>query len=200
MRLYCPQCQRVLNHKDSIMGSGTDIRGAVCNTCGHFQPVNSVKSTTKKGTKNMFGDQDSTITSSNGSGSSILKSGYDPTQVKGSLKLRGEFTKALDLDPEQAKEGTIKEAAKQHGKYKALAHNVGRLSKEKLGAAKGIHEVYDAVLDHAVGAAKLELGWQQTTQRGLEELSPLLLDMDIHQEQHSGFTEYLDKADKLLKF
>ena len=148
----------------------------------------------------MFGDNDSAITSSSGNGSSILKSGYDATQVKGAGKLRGDFTKALDLDPEQAKESNIKEAAKQNGKYKALAHNVKRLSTEKLGAATGIHQVYDAVMTHAVGAAKLELGWQQTTQRGLEELSPLLLDMDIHQEQHSGFAEYLDKADKLLKF
>ena len=148
----------------------------------------------------MFGDANSAITSSGNGGSSILKSGYDPTQVKGAGKLRGDFTKALDLDPEQAKEGAIKQAAKENGKFKALAHNVSRLSKEKLGAAKGIHEVYDAVLDHAVGAAKLELGWQQSTQRGLEELSPLLLDMDVAQEQHSGFAEYLDKADKLLKF
>jgi hypothetical protein len=200
MRLFCPQCQKTRNHKDSIMGVDSDIKGAVCNTCGHFQPVNSVKSTTKKGTKDMFGDNDSAITNSSGNNSSILKSGYDPTQVKGGGKLRGDFTKALDFDPEQAKESSIREAAKQNGKYKALAHNVKRLSKEKLGSAKGIHEVYDAVLDHAVGAAKLELGWQQSTQRGLEELSPLLLDMDIHQEQHSGFAEYLDKADKLLKF
>ena len=148
----------------------------------------------------MFGDQDSAITSSNGNGSSILKSGYDPTQVKGAGKLRKDFTKALDLDPEQAKEGNIKEAAKQHGKYKALAHNVTRLSKEKLGAAEGLNQVYEAVMGHAVGAARQELKWQQTTQKGLEELSPLLLDMDIHQEQHSGFAEYLDKADKLLKF
>jgi len=182
------------------MGNGTDIKGAACNTCGHFQPANSFKSTTKKGTKKMFGDQDSAITSSGNGGSSILKSGYDPTQVKGAGQLRTQFTKALDLDPEQAKEGTIKEAAKQNGKYKALAHNVKRLSTEKLGAATGIHQVYDAVMTHAVGAAKLELGWQQTTQRGLEELSPLLLDMDVHQEQHSGFAEYLNTADKLLKF
>lgn len=148
----------------------------------------------------MFGDNDSAITSSSGNGSSILKSGYDPTQIKGAGKLRGDFTKALDLDPEQAKESNIKQAAKDHGKYKALAHNVKRLSTEKLGAAEGINQVYDAVMVHAVGAAKQELKWQQTTQRGLEELSPLLLDMDIHQEQHSGFAEYLDKADKLLKF
>jgi len=182
------------------MGDGTDIRGAACNTCGHFQPVNSIKSTTKKGSKTMFGESDSAITSSGNNGSSILKSGYDSTQVKGAGKLRGDFTKSLDLNPEQAKESNIKEAAKDHGKYKALAHNVKRLSTEKLGAATGIHQVYDAVMTHAVGAAKLELGWQQTTQRGLEELSPLLLDMDVHQEQHSGFAEYLDKADRLLKF
>ncbi len=148
----------------------------------------------------MFGDASEEITNTNGKGSEILKSGYNPTQIKGTQKLRGEFTQALDLDPEQANVGTIKEYAAKHGKYRAMAATVKRLSDEKLGAAKGMHQVYDAVLDHVEKATDLELEWQGSTQEFLEAMSPKLLDLEVGQEQHSGFTEYLDVADRLLKF
>ena len=46
MRIYCPQCKEVTSHKESIKGSDTNIKGLVCNTCGHFQPTNSI---TEKG-------------------------------------------------------------------------------------------------------------------------------------------------------
>ncbi len=147
----------------------------------------------------MFGDASSEITTS-GKGSEKLKSGYNPTQIKGTQKLRGEFSQALDLDPEQAKEGAIKEFAQKHGKYKAMAATVKRLSAEKLGAAKGVHEVYDAVLEHAEKATDLELQWQGSTQQFLEAMSPKLLDLEVGQEQHAGFTEFLDTADRLLNF
>ena len=191
MKLYCPQC-------DKVRGQHETKRGLQCMSCKHVQPVNSIKS---EGTTTMFGDKDdSSLASSSGKGSEILKSGYNPTQIKGTEKLRSEFSQALDLDPEQAKEGTIKEFAKKHGKYKAMAANVKRLSEEKLGAAKGMHQVYDAVLDHVQKATDLELEWQGSTQEFLEAMSPKLLDLEVGQEQHSGFTEYLDTADRLLKF
>ena len=147
----------------------------------------------------MFGENESAITSSS-KGSEILKSGYNPTQIKGTQKLRTEFSQALDIDPEQAKEGAIKEFAQKHGKYKAMAATVKRLSDEKLGAAKGIHQVYDVVLEHVEKATDLELQWQGSTQDFLEAMSPKLLDLEVGQEQHNGFTEYLDAADRMLQF
>lgn len=189
MKLYCPQC-------DKIRGQHETKRGLQCMSCKHVQPVNSIKSI---GTTTMFGENNE-LTASTNNGSEILKSGYNPTQIKGTQKLRTEFSQALDLDPEQAKKGVIKEYATKHGKYKAMAATVKRLSDEKLGAAKGMHQVYDAVLEHVEKATDLELEWQGSTQEFLEAMSPKLLDLEVGQEQHAGFNEYLDVADRLLKF
>ncbi len=43
MRLFCPQCVSPTNHKESIKGDSTDIKGLACNSCGHFQPANSIR-------------------------------------------------------------------------------------------------------------------------------------------------------------
>lgn len=51
MKLYCPQCNKVTSRKDSIQGSDTNIKGLICNTCGHFQPTNSVKDKNNMATK-----------------------------------------------------------------------------------------------------------------------------------------------------
>lgn len=191
MKLYCPNC-------DKIRGRHETKKGLQCMSCKHIQPVTSIKS---EGITKMFGDNnESAIASTSGNGSEILKSGYNPTQIKGTQKLRSEFSLALDLDPLEAKEGAIKEYAAKHGKYKAMAATVKRLSAEKLGAAKAMHQVYDSVLDHAQKATDLELEWQGSTQEFLEAMSPKLLDLEVGQEQHSGFTEYLDTADRLLNF
>jgi hypothetical protein len=170
-----------------------------CKKCQHVQPANSIKS---KGKKKMFGDNNEAaiVKSDSGRGGDILKSGYDPLQVKGSSELRTQFAKTLDFDPKQAKEATLKSTARTHGQYKGMAEIARRVSQEKLGAGQAILDVYGIALDHANQAASLELQWQQRTQKGLEALSPKLLDMGVHQEQHAGFVEYCDLADKHLKF
>lgn len=149
----------------------------------------------------MFGDNSTAITKSDGAkGGDILKSGYDVTQVKGTSKLRSQFTKALDFQPETAKEGALKEAAKQHGKYKGCAIMAQKVSDEKIAAGEAILQTYGVAMNHAEKAIGLEARWQKRTQQALEAISPHLLDMAVSQEQHAGFVEFCDAADKHLKF
>ena len=148
----------------------------------------------------MFGDHLPTSQSNNSNGSSILKSGYDPKSITGTQKLRGDFKQALELNPTRVTDSQIKTQAALHGRFKGQAEIVKRLSEQKIATAEAANEVYQTVMEHANKAATQELKWQRTTKKNLQELSPKLLDMEIEQEQHRGFTFYCDTADKHLNF
>ncbi len=151
----------------------------------------------------MFGDNNdkAIVQTDSNRGGDIIKSGYDPMQVKGSSELRTKFAKTLDFNPKSdSKESTVRSTARTHGEYRGMAEMAKRASQEKLAAGQAILDVYGIALDHANQAASLELQWQQRTQKGLEALSPKLLDMGVHQEQHAGFAEYCNMADQHLKF
>ena len=148
----------------------------------------------------MFGDNVPTSQSSSNNGSSIIKSGYDPTAINGTQKLRGDFKNALALNPTSVTDTEIKHYAGMHGKLKGQAEMVKRASEQRIATAEAAHEVYQAVMEHANKAATQELKWQRTTKKNLQELSPKLLDMDIEQEQHKGFAFYCDSADRHLQF
>ncbi len=150
----------------------------------------------------MFGSNPLEINNTSGvtDQNSVLKSGYDPTVVKGASGLRKDFVEALELNPKEVTEEKILAAAKKGGELKGLNEMVKRWSKEKLNVGRQALNLYGTVLGHTNQAVGLEVQWERTTQRNLESLSTKLLDMGITQNQHQGFATYCDKADKLIKF
>jgi hypothetical protein len=150
----------------------------------------------------MFGSNPLEINNTSGvtDQNSVLKSGYDPTVVKGASGLRKDFVEALELNPKEVTEEKILAAAKKGGEIKGLNEMVKRWSKEKLNVGRQALNLYGTVLSHTNQAVGLEVQWERTTQRNLESLSTKLLDMGITQNQHQGFATYCDKADKLIKF
>jgi hypothetical protein len=150
----------------------------------------------------MFGSNPLEINNTSGVSdqNSVLKSGYDPTVVKGASGLRKDFVEALELNPKEVREEKILAAAKKGGQLKGLNEMVKRWSKEKLNVGRQALNLYGTVLSHTNQSVGLEVQWERTTQRNLESLSTKLLDMGITQNQHQGFATYCDKADKLLKF
>lgn len=147
-----------------------------------------------------FGDIFKGLSGGGGNGS-IIKSGYDVSEgVSGLSGLKSEFRDALSLNTSDANEGVLSHYSKMEGKYRGLNALLKRVSKAKLGAARGVAGVNQTIWSHANAAARLEVGWQQTTAKGLEGLSETLLDMSTAQESHAGFAEYCNKADKMITY
>ncbi|XAI95703.1 hypothetical protein [Dolichospermum phage Dfl-JY23] len=148
----------------------------------------------------MFGDKHSH--DSNGSNSTaIIKSGYDVTALAGNANmLKNTFHQALHIsDIKKCDEKQIRQASKDAGALKGLLTNFKHFSRQKLEVARNALALRNAALNHQRQAAGLELQYQQGTDRHLQAMSDTLLQLGIVEETHTGFTQYCDTADRLLK-
>jgi hypothetical protein len=146
----------------------------------------------------MFGSRYNTAT---GRESEIVKSGYDIKQGLQELsKLKSEFNQALRLDPADCNEETLNRYANAEGQIRGFNVIAKRVSKQKLNAARAMNQTHQIMWQHAQGAAQLELQWQQTVARNLEQMSEKLLDMGTVQQSHAGFAEYVDTADRIITY
>lgn len=148
----------------------------------------------------MFGDR---VSNGNGrsNSSAIIKSGYDVHSLAGDTeKLKPTFQNALHINSlKDANETNIRQAAKDAGALKGLLTNFKHYSRQQLEVARNALQLRQAAMNHQQQAAGLELQWEQGTARHLQGMSDKLLQLGIVEENHTGFTQYCDTADRLLK-
>ncbi|AND75533.1 hypothetical protein [Nostoc phage N1] len=148
----------------------------------------------------MFGETIN-VTPNDSSSGSIIKSGYNVTNLGANAeKLKTTFQDALNIrDIKDANEKSTYQYTQDAGALNGLALQFKHWSKAKIKTAQAALRLRQAVLGHQQQAAQLEIGWEQSSARHLQQMSDKLIQLGVVENDHKGFTQYCDVADKLLK-
>ncbi|QVQ57057.1 hypothetical protein ELBI_52 [Anabaena phage Elbi] len=149
----------------------------------------------------MFGETYKHNSSGSNGNNSIIKSGYDVTSLGANAeKLKATFHDALAIrDIRDANEESTYQYTQDAGALNGLATQFKHWSKAKIKTGQAALRLRQAVLGHQQQAAQLEIGWEQSGARHLQQMSDKLIQLGIVENDHKGFTQYCDVADRLLK-
>lgn len=150
----------------------------------------------------MFGSSSySSHGAGSGSGSEIIRSGYNvKEQLQDLGTVRTKFQDALTLRDSDCNEATLDKYANIEGQVRGFNAIAKRVSKQKLNAARAISQTHQIMWQHAQSATQMEIQWQQTAARNLEQMSEKMLDMSTTQQSHSGYAQHLDTADRMITY